>query len=73
MHSLALIYQAQGRNADAASIQEGVLEKRKQILGEEHPDTLTTMHDLAYTYEAQGRNADAGRIQKEVWGKRRQP
>jgi len=40
MHTLAFTYQAQGRNADAAAIQEQVLEKRRRILGEEHPDTL---------------------------------
>jgi Tetratricopeptide repeat len=34
MHDLALTYQAQGRNADAATIQEGVLEKRRRIAGE---------------------------------------
>ena len=41
MHALALTYQAQGRNADAARIQEQVLEKRRRVQGEEHPDTLS--------------------------------
>jgi tetratricopeptide (TPR) repeat protein len=59
MHALALTYQAQGRNAEAAAIQEQVLEKGRRILGEEHPDTLSAMHALALTYQAQGRNADA--------------
>ena len=72
MHALALTYQAQGRNADAAKIQEEVLEKRKRILGEEHPHTLTTMHALASTYQAQGRNADAAKIQEEVLEKKRE-
>ena len=71
MHALALTYQAQGRNADAARIQEEVLEKQRRILGEEHPHTLTAMHALALTYQAQGRNADAARIQEEVLEKRR--
>ena len=48
MHTLAWIYQAQGRNV--ARIQEDVLEKRRRILGEEHPDTLSAMHALASTY-----------------------
>jgi hypothetical protein len=66
MHNLASTYQAQGRNADAATIQEQVLEKRKRIQGEEHPHTLTAMHNLALTYQAQGRNADAATIQEEA-------
>jgi hypothetical protein len=41
MHNLAFTYQAQGRNADAARIQEEVLEKERRILREEHPHTLT--------------------------------
>ena len=68
MHNLALTYQAQGRNADAAKIQEEVLEKSRGILGEEHPDTLSTLHNLASTYQAQGRNADAAKIQEDIGG-----
>ncbi|KAF2022766.1 hypothetical protein EK21DRAFT_82453, partial [Setomelanomma holmii] len=26
----------------------------KRVLGEEHPDTLTSMHNLAYTLRSQG-------------------
>ena len=33
MHALAWTYQAQGRNADAAMIQEEVLEKTKEDIG----------------------------------------
>ena len=64
--TLALIYQAQGRNAEAASIQEDVLAKQKRIMGDNHPHTLTSMHALAITYQAQGRNADAATIQEDV-------
>ena len=68
MRALAWTYQAQGRNADAAQILEEVLEKRRRILGDEHPHTLTAKHALALTYQAQGRNADANaaQIQEEV-------
>ena len=37
MHNLALTYQAQGRNADAARIQEEVLEKREEDTGRRAP------------------------------------
>ena len=35
------------------------LEIRKRVLGEEHPDTLTSMHSLANLYNDQGRYAEA--------------
>jgi len=31
-----------------------VLEKRKQVLGDDHPDTLLSMANLACTYGNQG-------------------
>jgi len=71
MYALAWTYQAQGRNVEAARIQEQVLEKWRRILGEEHPHTLAAMHALAVTYQAQGRNAEAARIQEQVLEKRR--
>ena len=64
--------ESQGRNADAANIQEEVLEKRRRISGEEHPDTLGAMHTLASTYQAQGRNVDAAKIQEEVLEKQQE-
>ena len=47
-------------------MEEAVLEKRRRILGDEHPDTLTTMHNLATTYRAQGRNVEAATIEEEL-------
>jgi tetratricopeptide (TPR) repeat protein len=66
MYSLALTYQAQGRNVDAVRIQEEVLEKEKKILGEEYPYTLMAVHALAVIYQKQGRNVEAVKIQEEV-------
>ena len=66
MSALALTNYAQGRYADATMIQEEVSEKRRQILGNEHPDTLAAMYALALTYQAQWRSADAAKIQEEV-------
>jgi hypothetical protein len=39
--------QSEDVRIEAAELREEVLEKRKRILGEEHPDTLTSMNDLA--------------------------
>jgi hypothetical protein len=32
-----------------------VMKTRKQVLGLEHPGTLTSMNNLAYTWKAQGK------------------
>ena len=52
-------------------LQEEVLEKSKRILGDDHPDTLTTMNNLAVTYRAQGKTAEAAVLQEEVLEKRK--
>ena len=65
------IRQALGRYADARSDQEEAREIRLEILGEEHPDTLTSMNNLAATLEAQGDAEGARRLQEQVLEVRR--
>jgi hypothetical protein len=65
------LYLAQGRTAEAAVLQEEVLEKRQRILGAEHPNMLTSMLHLASSYLAQGRTAEAAALQEEVLEKQR--
>ena len=36
-----------------------VMETRKRVLGEEHPDTLTSMGNQAWTLKSCGRDAEA--------------
>lgn len=36
-----------------------VAEKRKRVLGEEHPNTLTSMANLAFTWKGYGQDAKA--------------
>ncbi|KAH7215450.1 hypothetical protein DER44DRAFT_632756, partial [Fusarium oxysporum] len=36
-----------------------VMEMRRTVLGEEHPDTLGSMNNLALTWKNQGRTRDA--------------
>jgi hypothetical protein len=43
----------QGRWEEAENLHMQVLEMRKKVLGEEHPDTLESMADLAYTLKSQ--------------------
>jgi len=49
-----------------------VIEKRKRLLGEDHPDTLSSMANLAATYRNQGRWKDAEVLQVVVTEKRKQ-
>ena len=42
------------------------METRKRVLGEEHPDTLTSIANLASTYKHQGRLNKAEEIEVQV-------
>lgn len=60
MGNLALTYRDQGRSEEAVKLEEGVLEINREILGEDHPYTITAMTNLAVTYREQpGRKNDA--------------
>ncbi|KAI5791005.1 hypothetical protein FPQ18DRAFT_410111 [Pyronema domesticum] len=43
-----------------------VLEVQKQLLGEEHPDTVSSMNNLAINFHAQGRYREAEDLQMKV-------
>lgn len=43
----------QGRCKEAEELQ---METTKRVLGERHPDTLTSMNNIAFTWKKQGRN-----------------
>jgi hypothetical protein len=47
------------------------MEKSKHVLGEEHPDTLTSMANLAATYWNQGRWKDAETLEVVVMEKKK--
>ncbi|KAK7002462.1 FabD/lysophospholipase-like protein [Favolaschia claudopus] len=69
---LAYIAEHQGRCSDAEGLQVAVLDSRKRLLGEEHPDTLLSMDNLARTYSDQGRWSDAEGLQVAVLESRKQ-
>ena len=54
MANLASTYRNQERWTEAEQIEVQVLETRKRVLGEEHPNTLSSMANLASTYSKQG-------------------
>ncbi|KAE9389894.1 TPR-like protein [Gymnopus androsaceus JB14] len=57
---------ALGELEAAAKLGEKVLPLRKQVLGEHHPDTLTSMADLAWTYHVYGKFEAAEKLEEEV-------
>ncbi|KAJ7033019.1 acyl transferase/acyl hydrolase/lysophospholipase [Mycena alexandri] len=63
---IALVYGEGGRWNDAEPLLVAVMETRKRVLGEEHPDTLTSITNLASTYRNQGRWNDAEALQVAV-------
>src|SRR6266567_2149492 len=67
--NIALVYQEQGKWKEAEALQVVVMEKKKHLLGEKHPDTLTSMGDLAATYLDQGQWKKAEALQVVVMEK----
>ena len=61
----------QGRWKGAESLFVQVMETRRRVLGEEHPDTLTGMAHLALTYRKQGRWKVAESLNMQVIEARR--
>ena len=57
---------------EAEMLEVVVMEKRKQVLGDDHPDTLKSMANLASTYRNQGRWKEAETLQVVVMEKRKQ-
>ena len=51
---------------EAADLHEKVLEARRRTLGDEHPDTLSSMNNLAETYRALGRMKEAAALHEKV-------
>jgi Flp pilus assembly protein TadD len=71
MNNLAGMLWAQGDHAAARKLQEQVLEARRRVLGQEHPNTLTAMNNLAGMLWAQGDHAAARKLQEQVLEARR--
>jgi tetratricopeptide (TPR) repeat protein len=59
-------YWEQGQSDEAEGLDIQVLELRKTVLGEEHPDTVQAMANLALTWWQQGRSDAAEELQAQV-------
>ncbi|KAF8179790.1 hypothetical protein K438DRAFT_1211607, partial [Mycena galopus ATCC 62051] len=65
------IYYYTGQYTKALKLELNTLEKTREILGDDHPDTLTAMNNLADTYHCLSRFEDAEQLQVVVLEKRR--
>jgi hypothetical protein len=59
--AMALYIDGQYNGAEELQVQ--VMQMRKRVLGDEHPDTLTSISNLALTYKSQGRWKEAEELQ----------
>jgi len=66
---LAHIYGESGRLKEMEALEVMVMEKKKRVLGDHHPDTLKSMEYLAGTYLYQGRWSDAEALYLVVFQK----
>ncbi|KAI1519708.1 kinesin light chain [Pyrenophora tritici-repentis] len=55
-----------GRYEEAEELYVQVMQTRKRVLGDEHPDMLSSMNNLAATYWNQGRWKEAEELQVQV-------
>jgi len=62
----AIYFDECGLYRKAASMHKQTWDQRKAVLGEEHPDTLTSMANLAATYRKQGRWKEAEELEVGV-------
>ncbi|KAJ7819663.1 hypothetical protein B0H13DRAFT_2292150 [Mycena leptocephala] len=66
------VYFDSGRFREAESLDDMVLKKWKQLLGPDHPHTLTAMGNLAATYRKLGRYQEAEPLESIVLEKQKQ-
>jgi tetratricopeptide (TPR) repeat protein len=66
LHCAAGYFDYQGQWKDAEGFLVQATNVRRELLGEEHPDTLTSMANLASTYRNQGRWKEAESLDVQV-------
>ncbi|KAG9197006.1 hypothetical protein G6514_002694, partial [Epicoccum nigrum] len=64
--SCAMALYSDGRYEEAEELQVQVIQTMERVLGDEHPDTLTSMSNLALTYWSEGRWKEAEELQVQV-------
>lgn len=66
INNLGIAYQSIGRLEEAIPLLEQTLVARKQRLGADHPDTLTSMSNLATAYQLAGRLDEATPLSEQT-------
>jgi len=66
LSGLAAMLHAQGRFGEAEDVERQILQSSEQVLGSDHPDTLSAISNLAQTLYAQGDLAGARQLQEQV-------
>jgi CHAT domain-containing protein/tetratricopeptide (TPR) repeat protein len=59
LNNLAIVYEEQGRYAEAEGIHKRALAIREKALGTDHPDVAQSLHNLGVVYNDQGKYAEA--------------
>ncbi|KAJ7473297.1 hypothetical protein FB451DRAFT_1035876 [Mycena latifolia] len=70
-HQFGKVYVLAGKPEKAQELEVKVLEKRRTLLGDNHPDTLEAMYWLGWTYQDTGKLKEAEKIGDVVLKKRR--
>ncbi|MDR0289024.1 MAG: tetratricopeptide repeat protein [Rickettsiales bacterium] len=65
-HDMAVVLYKQGNYSKAMETYQAVFEKRRDVLGPDHPDTLSTRHNMAVVLNNQGNYSEALKIFLEV-------
>jgi hypothetical protein len=66
MSNLGSTYHQLDEFQKAEALQIVVLEKRKKLLGDNHPHTLQTMRNLASTYRCLGKLSEAEELNNSI-------
>ncbi|KAH7490511.1 hypothetical protein FOMA001_g2273 [Fusarium oxysporum f. sp. matthiolae] len=72
LRRVSLFLYDRGRWREKEPVDGRILDLRREVLGEKHPDTIWSMADLAVTYHAQGRYDEAERLKDEALELRRE-
>jgi tetratricopeptide (TPR) repeat protein len=58
-NNMALVFNSQGRHAEALEYHAKALAIKRDVLGERHPDTAATYNNMAVVFDDQGRHVEA--------------
>ena len=72
MRGMVDILSSLGEYEEAVIIQEEVLSKSKEVLGENHPDTISAMRRLGFSLYSSGKCAEAKEIFEEALSRSRE-